>query len=410
MRRALILTAIVASIAAVPPRAAQRPPAEPATDRYGYQAWWASSGHCAPTPVDLSAAGAPLDPVAAGAAAAGDDGAALLPLATPFELYGAAVTALSVSTNGLLADATWGAAEDGSDFSNDCPLPAVPEPGRGADARILALHDDLELAPGGGLWSAHLEPCPRPSEALGAEACTVVEWRDVRPAGSAAVPFTVQAVLYHSSSQVALLYGPGTLADGGTLGLQRAGARDAVTAACDRPAAVDPAGDAVCLFDPRFPPGGPESDLAVAFDVQPGSVAAGAPASWTFTVVNRGPSPAAPAPVAATVSSALSCSWTCEPDPASSCSPGPVTGPLDDPSASVGAGGALTYDLACTVAQDASGTVSVVATVAPPPGWADPSTADQSAASVVAVEVPGAVFSDGFESGDTGAWSAADGS
>jgi len=408
--RAMILTAIVASIAAIPSGAAQRPPAEPATDRYGYQAWWASSGHCAPTPADLSAVGVPLAPVAAGGAPAADDGAALLPLTTPFELYGAAVTALSVSTNGLLADATGGAAEDGSDFSNDCPLPAVPEPGRGADARVLALHDDLELAPGGGLLSAYLDPCPRPSEALGDEPCTVVEWRDVRPAGSATAPFTVQAVLYHSSSQVALLYGPGTIADGGTVGLQRHGARDAVVAACDSPASLDPAGDGVCIYDPRFPPGGPESDLSVAFDFEPEAVAPGSQAWWTFTVVNRGPSPAAPSPVAATVSTGLACSWTCEPDPASSCTIGPVTGPVDDPGASVAAGGALTYDLACTVAPDASGTVSVAATVAPPPGWTDPTPADQSSASSVAVELPGAIFTDGFESGDAGAWSAAVGS
>lgn len=402
--------AALAALAAIPSAAAQRPPAEPATDRYGYQAWWASSGRCAVTPVDLSTVGVSLVPVAAGAAAAGDDGAAVLALAAPFELYGAAVTALSVSTNGLLADATGGAAEDGSDFSNDCPLPAVPQPGQGADGRVLALHDDLEIAPGGGLRSAHLEPCPRPSEALGDEPCTVVEWHDVRPAGSATAPFTVQAVLYHSSSQVALLYGPRAIADGGTVGLQRAGARDAVVAACDRPAAVHPAGDAVCFHDPRFPPDGPASDIAVVFDLEPALATPGTGAWWTFTILNRGPSPAAPVAVAAAVSPALSCSWTCEPDPDSSCTPGPVAGPLDDPSAAVAAGGALTYDLECAVAADAAGIVSVVATATPPPGWADPTPADQSAASSVAVEGPGPVFTDGFESGGPGAWSAVVGS
>ena len=386
--------------------AAVRPPAEPATDAFGHAAWWAPSASCTLSWVDLTASGAPLTPVAAGAGApADDDGAALLTLAAPLWLYDTTVTALAVSTNGLLADASAGGSESGADFSNDCPLPAVPEPGRGAEGRILALHDELEIAPGGGLWTAHFEHCPRPSEALGDEPCTVVEWRDMRPAGSSDPAFSFQAVLYHASAEIVLQYGAGVPAGSATIGLQADGAREAVVASCDQPA-LSPAGDAVCFYDPRFPADGPSADLAVGFDFAPPEVTPGETAAWTFTVTDRGPSPAAPTAVSAAISAGLtSCSWTCEPDAGSSCTAGPVSGPLMDV-VELRAGGAATYDLECTVDPAASGSVSIVAGAAPPAGWNDPAPGDESAVSTVTVASGSQLFADGFESGSTAAWSA----
>ncbi len=236
-------------LAAAPAALAQR--AGPGvTDTYGYAVVASPAAPCAAQFMDISSTGTAIVPTASGAAAALDDGGAVLALALPFQLYGRVASSLVVSTNGYLAMADTLAAEDGGDFSNDCPAPAIPDNANAAGTRIMAYHDELDGTGAGTLHTQHFANCPRTAASGQAEACTVVQWTDwgrVQGAGTS----TFQAVLYHGSNEIALQYAAVDSTGGAsaTIGAQDLEAGSAALASCDSAASVS-AGQAICLLAP----------------------------------------------------------------------------------------------------------------------------------------------------------------
>ncbi|OJY88480.1 MAG: hypothetical protein BGP25_02090 [Lysobacterales bacterium 63-13] len=238
-------------------------------DVYGYQAYASGSAQCAYDYVDASD-GAVLDLSAASAAApASDDGAAVVALAAPFELYGVLVNALVVSSNGYLAAAGDLAAEDGGDFSADCPLPAIADNAAASQSRIYAYHADLDGAVSSGtIRSRYFASCPRPSAAGSDEACSVVQWQDWALRGQSGA-LDMQVVLYHASLEIALQYQAldASLGTTATIGTQAPDALSGNAFAC-RGSRQLQAASAICLFDPRHPPPAPiiDSLFADGFD------------------------------------------------------------------------------------------------------------------------------------------------
>ena len=234
-------------------------------DQYGYQAYASGSAQCAYAYVDASD-GAILDLSAASAAApASDDGAAVVALAAPFELYGVPVNALVVSSNGYLAAGNDLTEEDGGDFSADCPLPAIADNPVASQSRIYAYHADLDGAPNSGtIRSRYFGSCPRPSASGSDEACSVVQWQDWALRGEPGA-LDMQVVLYHASLEIALQYQALDAGLGATasIGTQGPDALSGNAFACRGNRALPPA-SAVCLFDPRHLPPLPISDLIFA--------------------------------------------------------------------------------------------------------------------------------------------------
>ncbi len=240
-----------------------------------------------------------------------DDGGALLALALPFSFYGTSHSAIVVSPNGYLAFASALEVEDGRDFSND-PVGSVPSyqmasgsPRFATPARLLAYHDDLELAVGGRVVASFFPTCPRVSESLGLEPCTVVSWEGMRRVG-ANESFSFQVLLYHHSGQMAIQY-QSVDATGGssaTVGIQDPWALVGLGYHFNNPNGLAP-NLGVCFFSPRFPPGGPAADLALTAEL--GSPP---PESGAFDVPlhvgNFGPSPAADTAVTVTLPSGVS--------------------------------------------------------------------------------------------------------
>lgn len=268
------------------------------SDAYGYRMYTSNSGMCGFSWV--SVAGSPLA-FAAPFALPGDpdpadDGGSTLVLASSFDYYGSSFASVVVSPNGYLAFADSLAREDGRDFSND-PVASVPtyafdsnSPRFAEPARVLPYHDDLRVG-GGAVRSQFFAVCPRVSEALGVEPCTVVSWEGVqRVANGEALTF--QVVLYHQSFEIAAQYQAVDSSGGASasVGIQGPGARVGLPYAFDTPGALA-ASSSVCFFEPRFPPGGPSANLSVA--LLPGETPPGlGPFTLPVHVGNLGPSPA----------------------------------------------------------------------------------------------------------------------
>jgi hypothetical protein len=389
---ALALLAATMSLASV------RPVTWPVVDHYGYEAYDSSTASCSASFVDIGDSGTPLVLQPSGAEAALDDGAAVVFLTEAFELYGRSVTSLVASTNGYLALVDSLDLDSGGDFSNDCPLPAIPEPGPAASGRILVLHDDLDGATGpGAMLSQYFATCPRPSETLGAEPCTVIQWDTwSTPSGGA---FDVQAVLYHSSFEVAIQY-RGTPPAAASIGIQDFDARTGLSPTCDGATlAAGPA--AVCFFEPRFPAGGAEADLEAQLEDAPAEVLAGASAAYLVTITNNGPSPVSGATVAAVIDPAITCTWACDAGPGSSCTAGPVNGPLTD-TVDVAPSSVLTYELTCPVEAGDGDLLSLTLTATTPAAVTDPVAANDTVAT--SATIVGGLFADDFETGNTTAW------
>jgi hypothetical protein len=226
-------------------------------DRYGYQVQAGDSAQCAYHYVDAGGGDLLALTAASENAPASDDGAVVVSLVAPFELYGVSTTSLVASSNGYLAAAPSLSEEDGGDFSADCPLPAIADNPQATQSRIDVYHADLDAEPNGGAMHAQYFPsCPRDSDTGMAEACTVVQWSDWALRGQAGV-LGMQAILYHSSFEVVLQYQSldASLGSTATLGVQGPDAVSGIAAGCAGSRALTPA-MAVCLFDPRFPPFG----------------------------------------------------------------------------------------------------------------------------------------------------------
>jgi hypothetical protein len=347
-------------------------------DRYGYRMVDATSPDCAFGWVDAATGGELLALAPAGTAPAHDEGGAVVTLAAPFEFYGAPADAWVVSSNVYLAAAASLGADNGGDFAADAVLPAIPGLAPGVPARIAVWHDDA-AGESGAVYQRHFPTCPRPSEALGSEPCTVVAWEAWSRAGGGA-PLDAEVVLYHASFEIVLQIRPGgvTLA-GGTVGIQDATASDALQY---RPELGLDQDTAVCLFEPRFPAGGPLADLEITNAAKSDEPLAPGQVAFSIGVQNRGPSPVAVAHVAVALAPFLvDCTWTCTASAGSSCAPAGAS-PIDVTVALAPAGWA-DYAVVCTATPD-SGELAATATVAPPAGVADPVPANNAATAVVA--------------------------
>lgn len=224
-------------------------------DQYGYKAHDSSGAQCSYNYLDAGA-GTPLSLTAVGAATASDDGAAVVNLIAPFQLYGNSINAIVASSNGYFAAAPDLTSEDGGDFSADCPLPAIADNAAASQARVYVYHADLDGAPNGGsMYAQYYGSCPRAAESGVTEACTVLQWKNWSLLGQSGT-LNAQAVLYHTSYEVALQYASLDASQGSSasVGIQGPNATSGVAYGCNGSHPVQ-AQMAVCYFDPRYPPG-----------------------------------------------------------------------------------------------------------------------------------------------------------
>jgi hypothetical protein len=252
LARLLILSS--ASLLAVCAAHAQR--SIPSTfDSYGYRAFDSSGPQCGYGYVDASA-GSLLNLTAASAAAsASDDGGAVVNLIAPFQLYGVSANALVASSNGYLAAASDLSAEDGGDFSGDCPLPAIADNAAATQSRIYAYHADLDGAPNvGSMYAQYFATCPRAGEFGITEACTVVQWQNWAMRSQTGA-LNMEAVLYHTTFEIAVQYQTLDASQGAaaTIGTQSNNATSGNAYGCGGGRALTQA-VAVCFFDPRYVP------------------------------------------------------------------------------------------------------------------------------------------------------------
>jgi lysyl endopeptidase len=251
MKTSIRLLACSALIVALAPAIAYS--RGPATfDQYGYQIHDSTGAQCSYNYVDASG-GALLGLTASGAALAPDDGGSVVNLGAPFEFYGNATSTLVASTNGYLAAASSLAEEDGGDFSNDCPLPALADNAAAMQARIMVYHDELDGTGSGNMHYQYFSNCPRAAESGVSEACSVVAWDQwTRIGSSGALAF--EAVLYHTSFEIALQYQSldASAGNAASIGLQNSSATSAAIHGCNGSKVLS-APTAVCFFDPRSP-------------------------------------------------------------------------------------------------------------------------------------------------------------
>ena len=383
----------------------------PTTDGWGYERLDANSG-CATGLIDLSTTGSALVLQPSGAEPALDEGGAVLALQEPFEFYGVAHATVVVSSNGYLAMAPSLDQEDGGDFSNDCELPAIPGNERATIARVVPFHDDLSGADtAGSIYTQYFTTCPRASEALGTESCTVIQWSDwshVAPV----VAFDFEVVLYHQSFEIAFLYGDLSGVDVGDLsaGLQNAAATEGLVAACNGEGSLGlngPAAAAQCFLEPRAPIGGARADLVVSLEDKREELESGDAVEYLLVLENEGPSPVLGASIDLPVPSGLEqCEFDCRVveigTGATACSAS-GTGAVDA-SVDLGVGAVLEYSYQCqAVATGGPTTVIAQAALGAPAGVTDPDLANNVTSDEDSLRV--VLFKDGFESGATATWS-----
>lgn len=121
----------------------------------------------------------------------GFDQSATVPLVFPF--YGVTANSLQVANAGYLStDNTDG----GLDFSNDCPLPAVPSSGSATGARIYPLHDDVITS----VYHQFFPVSPVVAPLGGTPAVNVFQWKGTHFGTSNAVDF--EALLFETGEIV----------------------------------------------------------------------------------------------------------------------------------------------------------------------------------------------------------------
>jgi len=149
----------------------------------------------------------------------------------------------------------------------------------------------------------------------------------------------------------------------------------------------------------------PTADVAITKTDGSPTATPGAPVTYTIVVTNAGPSAAPTVTVLDLFPATLtSCATTCVGSGGGSCSAGPVVGNVNE-TANLPVGGAATYTASCTVSPSATGTLTNTATATVNGGGSDPNPANNSATDTSALS--NELFLDGFESGDTSAWSLA---
>ncbi|QQR73046.1 MAG: DUF11 domain-containing protein [Holophagales bacterium] len=132
---------------------------------------------------------------------------------------------------------------------------------------------------------------------------------------------------------------------------------------------------------------------------------AGGSVTYTIVASNAGPSNAPSSVVTDTFPSSLTCSTTCSGSGGGTCTAGPFSTNIND-TVNLPSGASVTYTSVCTVAVNATGSIRNTATVATGSGVTDPTPSNNSATDEDVI--PGtALFSDGFETGNTSRWGGA---
>lgn len=220
-------------------------------DMFGYLFFDQDEAECNFDFVDISGTGTALTYTASGMFSADDDGGAEVTLAAPIDFYGTAVTNVVVSTNGYVAMGATLATDSGGDFSNDCPIPAVPDNPPAFPGRLMPYHDDLAAdGTGGTTFVQYFADCPRAGEA-GSEDCTIIHWQDWGFFGEVDT-FDLQAVLYHQSNLIVYqVDDPSGIATGVStaIGIQDQTATDGLEYLCDNDGGIGAAA-AVCYYNP----------------------------------------------------------------------------------------------------------------------------------------------------------------
>ena len=146
------------------------------------------------------------------------------------------------------------------------------------------------------------------------------------------------------------------------------------------------------------------ADVAITKDDGVTMVVPGDPVTYTITAVNLGPGDTLGAIVTDSFPAAiLGVTWTCVGSGGGVCAPGGAGNLVDV--AVLPFGGSVVYTATGTVSPDASGTIDNTANVAVT-DVTDPDLGNNSATDSDTVFVDPMPFADGFESGDTSAWSA----
>lgn len=136
------------------------------------------------------------------------------------------------------------------------------------------------------------------------------------------------------------------------------------------------------------------SDLAITKTNGVGVVVAGSSTIYTITASNAGPTSANGAIVTDNFPASETCSWTCAPGGAASCT---VSGNGNiNQTVNLPVSGTVVYTATCAIAIGATGTVSNTATVAVAAGGSDPNLADNSSTDVDQL-VGINLFANGFE-------------
>ncbi len=206
-------------------------------------------GACDKQFIDISGTGTDLNLIAVSPDfPAQDDGVAAVSLAQPFDFYGQTINGLYLSTNGYISTDP---NENGSDFDNDCPLPAMPNRGS-TQARIMPLHDDLIVQ---NIFHQHFTSCPRPANSNQDLACDVFMYKGVDrydPDDSTVENFDFEAILYPSISLWVYQYnGEGYKPETSTIGLQNNNATDGAAFACNTANSIN-SQQAVCVYHKNF--------------------------------------------------------------------------------------------------------------------------------------------------------------
>lgn len=231
-----------------------------AEDTFGYTL--RNDAQCAYQWLDISATGQSITLQASGAEPADDDGGAVINLTEPFEFYATPYQQVVVSSNGYIAFADSLQEENGADYSNDCPLPAVPDNGAARLGRIAVFHDDLQAGSGGQIRHAYQASCQRPGPVAG-ESCTIIQWQNWDYHNNTGSNIAFELLLYHHSREIVAQYdNSGALATlSVTMGMQNPALSNASMFQCNQAMALPNEGR-WCMVSPQDP----ESLLSTGFE------------------------------------------------------------------------------------------------------------------------------------------------
>ncbi len=174
----------------------------------------------------------------------GDGESDVITMGAPFSVYGVDVIQMSASTNGFLSNDP-----GATDYTNDCPLPAVPDLGGGF--RVNALNDDLI----GTVYYRYLDTSMAATAGFPdqLEGVSVFQWIGTH-SGSPG-PVDAEIVLFHDTDEILVMIAadPETGAQS-TMGIQNEAGNIGLTYDCNSTGYVTPGFTAVRFQAPALPP------------------------------------------------------------------------------------------------------------------------------------------------------------